>query len=111
MINITYNPDTGMTLPDGKVKEWVDQVIADFKKNRKVSVFHVVGLDSIINEFRIRVAKKEITPDDIEFYFERGDYTTFIVEIDEKGIFDLSPVGFNTFTQMQALELLSAMVR
>lgn len=106
MIKIQYDAKRGIAMPDGQVKGWVDQVVYAYKHGH--SGQHLVGTDSIVNELRLRVAKKEITPADIEFVFDNGS-TVFVVPVDAHGSFPVMPVGFADFTSMHALELLSAM--
>lgn len=107
MIKIQYDRNEGIALPDGKVKAWVDYVVYAHKRGN--SGQHLVGTDSIINELRLRVALKELTPADIQFVFDNGS-TVFLVPIDHDGFFSVTPVGFADYSSMQALELLGAVV-
>jgi hypothetical protein len=105
MIKITYDPVNGTAFADGVVKQWVESVIRAFQNGVDVEQSYLIANDSVINEFRIYVAGKEITPADIEFKFE-----DFIVPVDVEGSFPVTPLGFCDFSSMQALELLGAMI-
>jgi hypothetical protein len=105
MIKITYDPVHGIAFADGVVKQWVESVVRDYKNGVDAKQSYVVANDSVINEFRIYVASKEITPADIEFKFD-----DFIVPVDVEGSFAVTPLGFCDFSSMQALELLGAML-
>jgi hypothetical protein len=107
MIKIQYDATNGIALPDGLVRTWVNNVVFAFKHGH--SGQHLVANDSIINELRIRVARGELTTNDIEFVFDNGS-TVFVVPLDKRGSFPLMPAGFCDFTSNQALELLSAML-
>lgn len=107
MITIKYDPDNGIVVADGRVKSLVNELLDAHKLG--VPVRREIANETVINELRVRVARKEITPADIEFVFDNGS-TVFVVPIDHDGSFPVSPVGFANFTSMQALELLSAMV-
>jgi hypothetical protein len=110
MIKIQYDAANGQAIPDGQVKAWVNDVIHRSKiGNGLDDVDRIISTESIINEFRIRVANGEIAPSDIQFTYDSGS-TMFVVPIDKQGSFAVTPVGFCNFTTMQALELLRAMI-
>lgn len=107
MIKIQYDRNNGITMPDGKVAGWVDEVVFAHKHGH--SGEHLVANESIINELRLRVARNELTPVDIEFVYDSGG-TVFLIPVDHQGSFDVTPLGFCDYTWQQAMALLSAMV-
>jgi hypothetical protein len=107
MIKIQYDRNNGISMPDGKVEGWVDEVVFAYKHGH--SGEHLVANESIINEFRLRVARQELAPTDISFVYDTGS-TVFLVPIDAHGFFAVTPVGFCDYTCGQALALLSATV-
>jgi hypothetical protein len=98
MITVIYDPVNGATVPDANVSSEVDYFILA-QKDKTIGV--VIGSELIINEFRVRLYRKEIEPSDIKFMYEG-------VEIDANvdGRLKNWPTGFCDTTDKQLSELI-----
>jgi len=66
MLTITYDPDFKGCVPDGRVEEVVDNIIA--YKDQRSEV--IVSNQTVIEELRLRICKDEISHEDIVFMFD-----------------------------------------
>jgi hypothetical protein len=71
MLVIKYDPDFGDVVPDGKVSSYVDQCI-NAARNR--TLYFRVGSESILDEFRLRIARGNISPENVEFTYKGSTY-------------------------------------
>jgi hypothetical protein len=105
MIEITYDPEHGTPVADGKVAVLVDSLVAVYKQSNNVR--RTFATETVIHEFRIRVAKGEVAHTDIVFKYQ--DQELFV---ERDGCLPLSswPVGCADFMERKALELLRLVV-
>lgn len=82
-ILITYDPNDGLALPDGKIKAFVDSVIEHSRDGLELAP---VASELIVNEFRIRHMRGEI---DVTFSFDGAKFKPH-----PSGRFDRWPEGF-----------------
>jgi hypothetical protein len=71
MISIHYDAQNGIAIPDAGVSSYVDAALETAKEfnPENPELFLTVGCESLIDEFRVRIVRKEITAEQIEFLF------------------------------------------
>lgn len=105
MIEITYDPENGTPVADGRVVEFVDELVAGYKQCYNVR--RTVANETVLNEFRIRVGKGEVVHTDIVFKYQGQE-----LFVEKDGCLPLTswPVGCGDFAERQAFELLRVML-
>lgn len=71
MLVIKYDPDYGDVVPDGKVASYVDQCI---NSARHQTLYFRAGAENILDEFRLRIARGNLAPENIEFTYKGKTY-------------------------------------
>jgi len=102
MITIHYDPEC-RAVPDGQVAEYVNSLIAEHARSTH-SVLRAVGVGSIVQEFRLRVARGEIPHTDLQFVFEGQTIT-----INEYARLSDWPKGFADFEDQRIVEIIRTM--
>jgi len=110
MIKIRYTASDSVAMADANVKLFVSELIARNARGENCDDVKVSN-ESVIYEFRIRIALGELSPAEFELQLEKdGEYQT--LQIDKRGQqYGHWPVGFCNFQENQALELLGAMLK
>lgn len=85
-ILVVYDPKDGDCVPDGQVKDYVDNALAKIFPNIEVLHRTIVGSELIINEFRIRHMYGEV---DVTFEFNGAN-----LKPQPSGRLDSWPEGF-----------------
>ena len=105
MITITYDPLQGQVVPDGEVAAYVTNVIrehiAGSVHDYDIKVERTVGSGSIINEFRLRVARQELSHTSLQFVFDHQTMT-----VNEYAVLYDWPKGFADLDDRQVSEIL-----
>jgi len=100
MITIHYDPNEGYAVPDNQVAAYVDASIAtakSFNQDTPEARF-VIGSCSIVDEFRVRVVRGEISHTDLQFTFVGKDGELVSISCSETGKLSEWPRGFGDHT-------------
>ena len=100
-ITVVYDPVDGKAVAEWKVAEFVSDVVELYKRSGKVTIF--VGLSQLVDEFRIRVIRREIEHEQLLFMFN-GQY----IKVDPTGMLERWPTGFCDFIDGQLTVLLDS---
>lgn len=94
-MKIVVDPIHGLAVPDGRVADTVTMLINNAKKCRTWSL----GTLTLVNEFRLRVKRKEIA--DLVFVYQGKE-----IQVDKDGRLSDHPEGFCDIFDHQLDELL-----
>lgn len=87
MIEITYDPKLGKSVPDGKVQSWVETFISDaLTHNVKACK---VGSELMIHAIRLAIKQGKLDHNDVVFVFEGEE-----IKSDKDGRMFHWPLGF-----------------
>ena len=89
MIKLIYDAHNGMTLPDGKIKEWVHKYIDE---NQNIDVTLTIGQGFILNEFRLAVKQNKLDHNKITIHFGR-----WTIRVDKYGTLEYWPKGLDDY--------------
>jgi hypothetical protein len=110
MISIHYDALNGIAIPDAGVSFYVDAALETAKEfnPENPELFLAVGCESLIDEFRVRVVRKEIKHEQIEFLFIDPEGIKHVLKCTEVGSIAQWPYEFcNTKTKVLS-EIVSA---
>jgi hypothetical protein len=82
MITVQYDPKNGTVISDGLIRMWVDNLVHAHKHGSSPN--QIVSSEAVILELRIRVAKKEITREELVLLFDDGN-TIIKLPLEENG--------------------------
>lgn len=85
-LNIIFDDIHGLSVPDGKIAEFVDDTIEQLQL---VDINLVIGSEMIMDCFRLRAVQDKISIDDIHIRFNDLE-----IKITDKGQFAPWPNGF-----------------
>src|SRR5476651_731204 len=96
MISIHYDAMNGFSVPDAGAALYVDAALETAKEfnPENPELFLTVGCESIIDEFRVRVVRKEIKPEQIEFLFTDPEGIKHVLKCTEVGSITPWPYDF-----------------
>jgi hypothetical protein len=99
-IEVTYDADNGIVVPDGKVRDWTHNLVNIYENNTEdYSV--VIGAEIMITAIRVAVFQERISYKDITFVFDGKELV-----IDKHARFSEWPVGFAELNCEMLQELL-----
>lgn len=105
MIKVFYRKNDGLTMPDGKIEEFVKNLVESYlstSNSKKDDVTVVVGSSMIITHFQIAIFEKKISNKEIVFIAEDG--TELNPNVD--GRINFYPKDFCDFIENSLLRLL-----
>lgn len=102
---IDFHSEDSIVLPDGKSKEFVSDIISDYKKEKANKTIRI-GNETIFNYFRLAVKKRTISFDEITFEFDGSK-----VSLMPNGKLDQSEVKIVSHFENTLYELLWSFIR
>jgi len=99
MITVTYDPQNGQVVPDGEIAKFVDDMLSCKRADLELTV----GSGTMVNEFRLRVARAELSHRHIQFVFN-GE----VLIMNEFGRMAVWPKGFADYQDWQTVGILTA---
>lgn len=72
MLTIIYDPYDGEAIPDGRNQTYVDHFMLTHK-GLQTNLVTTISTALTLDEFRLRVARGEITPSDVRVVFQGKD--------------------------------------
>lgn len=102
---VKYDPEYGLSAADSRVSEHVDKFVNQLKSLRPCDedMMLSVGTATFVDQFRLRVVRKEINHCQLVFTF-KGLH----IRVDQTGGLSDCPRGFCDHTEHALLELLQA---
>lgn len=102
MITIHYDPQFGQAIADGQATTYVDNTIYAHSDPDVTNVVRSVANASVIQEFRLRVLKDEIKPEEVRFEFRNQPIT-----INEYAVLSDWPKGFADLDDRHTREIVT----
>ena len=96
MLHLKWDPVNGICVPDGKVAEKVSEILSNLHEFN----YHFIGSGLLINEFRLRIVRGEISASEVRFIVGGEDMFA-----NSSGRFDHWPSGFCDLGLNQVIEL------
>lgn len=103
MLKITYDPNNGVAVPDGKTAEWTDAIIAKWIEDGKPETDITIGSSMIVDQFRVRVVRGVLDASELVFLFEHWGIYVY-----GSGRCTDWPRGFCDYTDALLWEILDA---
>jgi hypothetical protein len=106
MIIVIYDPQAGAVVPDAKVSSFVNDIIMHRPGGddwRTRCQYFTIGSETIINEFRLRVAEGKLPHDELIFEFLGKPF-----QMNEYAVIKDWPEGFCDYCDKQTVGIVQA---
>lgn len=104
MITVIYDPINGTVVPDGKINDWIDEVVA-----LDADVTVTIGAETMLHELRARHCEGKLKIAETLTFKDNGSDNPadwVLVQIDKDGRIDYWPRGFCDHTDKALARLL-----